>query len=131
MDWKKFFKPDRRKIVIFLVLFLLANIPYIGTYNKGEKTPCYCLLNLEPCYCSDDRPYVFELNPVFWPPFLRLFVMLDSSAITRMIPIANFHSPLSFDFSVPDGYSQFFGIVAYWYILSILIVWIYGKIRKK
>ena len=131
MNWKQFLKPNIKKVIIIFIILLLGNAPYIGTF-RGEKTGCVCPLCVGCiCDCPEDISFEFQLNPVFWPPFLRLFVILDSSSITKMIPIINFHSPLSFDFNVPDGYVQFFGIIIYWYLLSCLIVWTYDKLKTK
>lgn len=121
MNWKGFFKLDKKKILIFLLIILLANIPYIGTY-KGEKVPCMQLLSIpSQSVCPEDRPYSFQLNPILWP--LEIVVSLDSSSLTGMIPILRFESSLTFYSSNVN----LFGILIYWYILSCLIIWIYSK----
>ena len=133
MNWKEFLKPYWRKIVIFLLVLLLANIPYIGTY-KADRAPCACPLVVGvECVCPEE--YEFKLNPIFWPPFLRIFTYLRSQSLLDMIPLWYiFAYPdlnLHFDIYQPFSPLKIIGVFLYWYLLSCLIIWIYDKRKKK
>jgi hypothetical protein len=103
MKWEKFFKPDWRKILIFVILFLLitflpillgfcATIPTV----VGDKQ---CLLVIQP-----------------------FFVFLPSETISYKPIVTGLYF-------VPSLY--WILDIIFWYLLSCLIVWIYDKVKKK
>jgi len=102
MDWKEFLKPDWRKIVLTVIIFLLITfLPLllgfcapISTLVGGKQ----CLLVIQP-----------------------LFMFLPSGSISYK-PIA---TGLYF---VPSLY--WILDIIFYYLLSCLIVWIYDKLKK-
>lgn len=131
---KDFLRPDRKKLVLFLVIVLLANTPYIGTY-KGERVPCaFPTWDMDPnidtdAECDTGIDY-FELNPVFWPKVINNFISLRSSSFKNMIPFLNLGCSIKLDYCRIDEPYKFTGVLLYWYFASCTIVWLYKKIRN-
>jgi hypothetical protein len=108
---KQLFKPDWRKIVIFVIILILSNIPFIGYFEEI----------IEPTvmpYHDYDFVNVFNpiLNPIFW--------LWGGKTDTPLAYVS--YSGLGNSY-----YILMILNVVYWYILSCLIVWIYDKYFKK
>jgi len=129
--FKQFLKPDKRKIVIFAVIIILANLPVIG-YTTA---PSLC----EPCEpLPDCCPDKMILNIIFYP-LLQYFSghYLKISDWTYGIPTLGIIRYLIWWPSIGNistTFVSFFlliGNIIYWYLISCLIVWIYDKVEKK
>lgn len=124
MNWKEFLKPDKRKIVIMIVLNIFFNVIYVSlnqiNYNFYNNTDLS----------------VYSNAGLYGP--VNIFIDLIK-------PIG-----ITFSFDCIEGYTKSnptfclgFGISQYaisWYLfidlivlylLSCLTVWIYDKFRKK
>jgi len=107
MNWKEFFKPYKRKIIITIILSITAGLLwfggvglFFGSENLNETNPVRNFLIIMGFLIA----YV---SYVFWP----IFIFAYSNGLLFFILI-----PFNF---------------IYWYILSCLIVWIYDKYKKK
>jgi hypothetical protein len=123
MNWKQFLKPDKRKIVIFVILF-----GFIGTFiwpafiwNKFlENKSIHFLI-------GDEKDIPFQMmGPEDIPfsigfPFMFYFLGFNWG---QEISISNWpRQIIYFHFLIFD--------ILFNYLLSCLIVWIYDKFRKK
>lgn len=140
MNWKEFVKPTKWKIVIFLVILILANVPFIGTTSPFES---YCVCKSIPegpaCNSLDYCYHTFEARGVFWwtgkisAPFG--FALLSYARHNNTYEsIINDHSiPLLKILRWPKLY--LIGLIAsliYFYIISCIAIFIYDrKFRKK
>lgn len=108
MKWKEFLKPDWRKIVILILLFIIASLEGIGVEEPiARRGPVPTI-------------YYYHLNPLLWviPPFELISVG----------PVKGYEFlGIRLDI-IPIQY--YFSLI-YWYILSCLIVWIYDRVKKK
>lgn len=98
MNWKHFLKPDKRKVVVFVILYVLtSSIP-------NEKFGI---------------PQVTPILTYFGFPFTQ------SGGRYKDLP---FMSEYSTEYINPLAY---IGNTIVWYLISCLIIWIYGKLKKK
>jgi len=119
MNIKQFLKPDRRKAVIFIIIFLLIFLHNI--LSSGPTAACASMtceqINLpwRPCpVCSiTTSDYI---NGIFYYSIFSVHLIERS-----------FTKPPDFIISILLSAIQFF----YWYLISCLIVWIYDKSRKR
>jgi len=104
MNWKKFLKPDWRKIVLALVLSLI--LPFFSTSGWDcTETPC--------------GSHYFYIMPIVGGfvnlmEFLKRLILSGVPFEALLMPLILFL--ISFIIS---------------YLLSCLIVWIYDKVKKK
>ena len=127
MKIKQFLKPDWRKILIIVILFVISTIPYIGyNYSGSNSTPS--VLNTidygsEPCPPSCTNNY--EINRILW--------LLPSYNYVNFSTSPNSFIFLHYEF-LKYGWSGLLLIsinLFYWYLLSCLIIWIYDKVKRK
>jgi len=109
MKFKDFIKPTKRKLIIFLVIAILANLPFIGYFKITTGCP-------PPILCTN---FANIFNPVLNPVFF-LFGGQDD------IPIATY----SYSGIGEIYYALMILNIIYWYILSCVIILIYNKIKK-
>lgn len=129
---RNFFQPNKLKLVLFIVIILLANIPTIGTLDTGEQTPS---IGLHAGDTAIGSSTFYSLNPVLWLPYWYSVSFIDSTQLDwgfywmlkDTIPAIRFLSNSSlyseFAYSLPS-------MIFYWYMLSCLIYFGYTKIRK-
>jgi len=103
MNWKKFLKPDWRKIILSIIIFLLGFLPRI--YFPLHQLS-WVLLGITwwPVYVAQLSGLLKGLYlkpPIFDPIALLIFI------------VAILITPI------------------FWYFLSCLIVWIHDKVKKK
>lgn len=100
MNWKEFLKPDKRKIIITIVLFIIAGLLWFGMVFLAFGG--FRLIEINPVFY-----FLIKIGLTFygllWPSFI--FLRIIDWLIFILIPI-NF---------------------IYWYLLSCLIVWIINK----
>jgi hypothetical protein len=126
----EFLKPSLQKILLFVIILIVSNIPFLGTTFVEKQSPeCLAVIGAQCKTCPPDCIYVHELSFIFWPAFNflgRNFLLIYFSAETEFsisfIPLLNLINvkyiiPLLFNF-------------LYFYILSCLIVWIYNKVKR-
>ncbi|OGI12138.1 hypothetical protein A3K64_02280 [Candidatus Micrarchaeota archaeon RBG_16_36_9] len=104
MSWKKFLKPDWRKIIVFIFLFLISS-----SYRIDPKG-------------INDYFYEISIEYYFWGlpiPFYSC-MFLEEYLVSPLTPspICN----IAFELLIPN--------LIFWYLTSCLIVWIYDKFRK-
>ena len=117
MKVKEFFRLTKGKVILFILISVLGNLPHMGYYHKIVMCfapPCYPLkipnLIFYPFYIfSNNNSWLMGnllvyITHVFNPPFLDI----RYSFIYLGIIIA---------------------ILFYWYLLSCLIIFIFNKIR--
>lgn len=142
MNWKEFLKPAKWKILIFLIILILANTPFIGTISPFEDS-CICespvAQGSPACNPLDYCYHTFETRSIFWwpgeisAPFG--FALLSYARYDNVYePIINNHSiPLLKILRWPKLY--IIGLITsiiYFYIISCIAIFIYDrKIRKK
>lgn len=131
MNLKEFLKFDTIKIVIFVVIVILANLPKVGYITV--QTLCECVFG-EKC---GECPQAMELS-VFFYPFLQQFshyLFVDN--FTYGIPIIGVVRSIAWWPSIGEAYATgvlfllFAGNVVYWYLISCTVVWIYDKLKKR
>lgn len=105
----EFFKPTKSKLITFLIIAILANIPFIGYFIIMTSCP-------PPIFCLN---FVHKFNPLLNP----IFFLWGGEDDT---PIATYsHSG--------TGNTYYILMVinfVYWYLLSCVLVFIYKKFRK-
>jgi len=113
MNIKKFLKPTKSKVVIFVIIGILANIPYVGYFIV--TTSCFSVNEIPiPCinFVNVFNPV---LNPIFW-----LWGGEDD------MPLATIYY---------SGTGKYYVLMAlnivYWYLFSCFIIRIYDKYFKK
>jgi disulfide bond formation protein DsbB len=103
MNWKKFLKPNKRKIVVTISLVL------IGFLEILQNWP------IEP--------------PIWWNYWINFFILIPVLPIIFTAPFSvlyNPNAPAMLGFSLIGWI-----IIVFWsYFLSCLIFWIYDKFRK-
>jgi len=109
MNFKDFIKPTKRKLIIFLIIAILANIPFIGYFKITTGCP-------PPILCTN---FTNIFNPLLNPLFF-LFGGEDDA------PIATYSY---------SGIGEIYYVlmilnIIYWYIVSCLIILIYNNIKK-
>ena len=134
MDFKLFLKFSKLKLILVLLILILANIPYIGIINTGEKVPCNCLACVGcKCYCPTDRPSIFIPNPLLWLPlWSNTYGILTSNNLGTLLPIVFIVKNLKIpSFIYPTPFLLLPLILCYWYLLSCLGVYFYARITRK
>jgi hypothetical protein len=134
MSLKEFLKPDWRKIVIFLILFILSTTSHIG-YNYVESSPLPSILTVvggKESTCPPDCINFYKINRIIWPfyPFYSMQKFSSSPESTVFVEYELLMNPNSYG---PDlnGYILLILNSIYWYLISCLIVWVYDKVKKK
>jgi len=132
MNFKQFLKPDWRKIIIFILIIIISNLPIISyTTEKRICEPCSAE---KPNCCSDSM----ILSIIFYP-FVQYFSAggrLSVNEYTYGVPLLEIFRSISFDFSMGYIFSFIASIflsllnILYWYLPSCLIILIYNKIKK-
>lgn len=108
MSLKKFLKPDKRKILIFLVIIIVSLITgFLGACFGGHG----------PCY-------------IFPWSYISL-VFFSIGTIFTHIGDLFWNEQENIVFIYIFSYMGIILNILYWYILSCLIVWIYDKVKKK
>jgi len=124
MNWKQFLKPDKRKIVVFLILSAFIYL----TYFMIRKLDLYQPQNT---YLAIIFGIIFLLPNFILTSILFLITFFYANAMTPtefgLFKISNTYKIISSAFSI-IGWIL---VIIYWYILSCLIVWIYDKFRKR
>ncbi|MDD5289837.1 MAG: hypothetical protein PHT40_01380 [Patescibacteria group bacterium] len=141
MNWKQFLKPTKGKFLIFLIILILANIPFIGT-TVPFKNSCICespeAVGLPACNPLDYCYNTFEARSIFWWPgeisAPTGFTLLSYTRYNNTYgPIINSHSiPLLHILKWPDLYLV--GLIInliYFYIISCVIIHIYNRKKHK
>lgn len=114
MNWKQFLKPDRRKIVLFVllaILFIFSIMIYLSSIPPGA------LCTTEECKIERARQ---DLIDILFLLIVSPFLVLDEYLVGYIPEFSNALNLIAIILS-------FF----YWYILSCFIVWIYDRFRKK
>ncbi|MBN2202836.1 MAG: hypothetical protein JW700_01430 [Candidatus Aenigmarchaeota archaeon] len=105
MGLKHFLKPDWKKIIVFIVLFLVSS-----SYKIDPKGISGYF------YESGSEFYFWGLPiPFYGCNFLEDYLV---SPLTPS-PICN----IAFELLIPN--------LIFWYLASCFIIWIYGKVRNK
>jgi len=137
MNWKQFLNPDWRKIVLFIIIFIIANLP-IQNLNYTKKWfgmgGCNFIYPIPEGLILDGSLYDFVcdamggsgwlLTHYFWFPIsIKIGGIQTSPVPSFMISyfILNFSK---FFITLPLT-------ILYWYFLSCLIVWAYDEVKKK
>ena len=124
MNLKKFLKPDRRKIVIFLVLSGFT----LTLYSIVRKLDLYQMQNI---YLTLTFGIIFFLPNFILNSILFFITFYYSSSIG---PMEFGFLKESNEFKIISSVANVIGWVLsifYWYILSCLIVWIYDKSKSR
>lgn len=124
-----YFKPTVLRLLLFLVIAILANVPYIGTAVKGEGK-CFekqCSDPLSSCSAGKHCYMAYEARPswVFWwtyPEFSMHYDRVEFSA--QAIPLLEIRRR-------PEIYSQnaLAATALYWYLVVLAITLPYGRER--
>jgi Cu/Ag efflux pump CusA len=132
MTLKQLLKPDWRKIVIFILIIILSNLPIISYTAEGR----IC----EPCSAEKPNccPDSMILSVIFYP-FLKYPVnhSLDIDVYTYGIPLLEIARLLTWYISMEYTFSVIVVIllllvnIFYWYLLSCIIVGIFDRLKKK
>ncbi|MFQ6020794.1 MAG: hypothetical protein ACE5J4_02135 [Candidatus Aenigmatarchaeota archaeon] len=112
MNWKDFLKPDWKKILLFIILFLILPIP---VQNIPICKPC-----IEEGLCGPCVPEWYDWAFVTFGGLRLFFDLLD---------------PM--DGGVKSNFTDFyilFGVILFHlfisYLISCLIIFIYKKVKK-
>ena len=125
MNLVSFFYPERTKAIIFIVLFLAANMPFLGTNLLSASAPM-CIT--QPCpQCPPNCTFIHELSPIFWPMFLlssdySVFTISENEITLELMPILHMNYS---SYIVP-----FILNMLYFYLLSCVIYWIFEKVTN-
>ena len=128
-----FFRPNKLKIGLFVVLVLLANIPGIGTLDTGEKESIKAIDYANDGFGGEVLRTYYSLNPVLWFPFWYSLSFIESGelmwGVYKMfddtIPIVHFFEySMCFKllYSMPAA-------IFYWYLLSCLLYMGYRRVK--
>ena len=122
MNIKQFFKPDKRKIVIWIIIFLIIPIPNLISYNADfYNGPKICNIMMR-------FPNGTEINTTGACPLSTPTVStFESPNLIFLI----FLSPYSLFYNTIDKQLLIAVFLIISYILSCLIVWIHDKYIKK
>ena len=130
MKWKQFLKPDWKKIIVFLLVVLHVHLFAYSEIGVVEMSG--------PIIMSESA--VYRSNPLLFPLSSNLvceisYVASISWSCSHNI---NFYSQTndlpdkpSIDFFFNNYFIQMYANLIYWYFVSCLMVWIYGKFKKK
>jgi len=102
MNWKQFLKPDWRKIVLTIILFVWFFFGLFVVGGEGDINPVFGIIGL-----------------------IGMFASLPFVLIMFYLPIEDILGEWGWQIL----YFVLIGI--YGYLLSCLIVWIYKKVKKK
>ncbi len=128
-SFEKYFRLNIVLIVLFFLIFFLANIPGIGIL-KGEKAPCIWTgpADLEITHCPDWHYY--KLNRVFW--VFGEKTLEDYNLIKYEMPLKEILKEISFKRTENNGFLPYlFYTIFYWYILAVLLSFGFNKFKSK
>jgi len=98
MNWKEFFKPDGKKIILFLIMLIIAPFPYFATSETdSEKIEFQVIWGFPPLIFSiyNYLPYhfqqinigIFQISKVkvtyLWMPVYSFFIYVLSCSINK------------------------------------------------
>jgi len=108
MKVKEFLWPDKKKLVVFVIIALLAmsiGVGYISPWGMGPIEQTF-------------------YNPIFWLPVLLIY--------GRIVTTGYGDNPLKLLFQIHPGFSVGAILsIPYWYLLSCLLVSTYNKLKTK
>ena len=108
MNWKKFLKPDWRKIVVFVIIFTLICLGFLNSYF---------------CPHIMGGPLIIEKNSrILYDSFCSSTNFLGAF-VTYLYNLNSFSNIINLSISIIVS-------LIILYIISCLIVWIYDKFRK-
>ncbi len=149
-DLKEIFKPTKLKVIIFIAILILSNIPYVGL--SQEKMPAVCTLKCVGCCSIPEYVTVFKPRAIFWLPFkmdedVWLGTWNHFGGVSAMLNIQNslfnalselpFFYLLIEIFVLRDKYMWatelfFFAVtLVYWYLISGGIIYLYNNLMSK
>ena len=102
MTLKQFLKPDWRKIVLFVILFILSLL---------ISYPGFCVDGTNFGYCEEIHGFPLSAYTTFGEQ--------------DVVP------PEKLEYIRYENIFGFIFNLIFWYLLSCLIVWIYDKVKKK
>jgi len=112
---KEFFKPDKRKIVLFVLLTVILLLYFM--YMEG-------------CFCG--WGYVDpKTNELILGEFAKSYI--NSALLFRPISsIIAYYPYRTENYKIISIFSEFLPFdLIYWYLISCFIIWIYDKVRIK
>jgi len=109
MNFKKFLKPDWRKIVVFIIVLFLWLILFTSTIVVFPES--FPKLSVRPMHISTG---VIVGYPVFLVKLKYVFI-----------------NNIFYPFYYIWNFSNLLINITVWYLLSCLIIWIYDKVKKK
>jgi len=109
MNWKKFFKPTKGKILLFVILFIMLPAPIFKVPIWGGPEECNGAITCTIGYKT------------FWFP---LGGFLFISSLFGAFPIMS-------DMTLIDEILRFLYLIVVPYILSCITIFIYKKIKNK
>ncbi|MCD4771693.1 hypothetical protein K8R30_04755 [archaeon] len=123
-NWKNVFVPSIRKLIVFIVIFILSFVPLVGYYT-GSHT---CLV----AFCERDVGY--SHSALFWPirnAIDRTFFMDPlGENLEYLSRLGNFDQKIYY---LPEEilFALFFGVsMLYRYLLACLVVFAYVGIKN-
>lgn len=119
MYLKELLKPTRKSIGFFILLILLGNTPHIGYYY----VPIMCIIG--PC-----PPSLEVGRAIFYPYNLFHFFSPGMPPLFKFFKILSLYTgPTNYVF-IGAGVVFPLSTLIYWYLLSCLLVFAYGKFKK-
>lgn len=103
MKWKEFLKPDRRKIMMSILIGIFGAFGFMLILVEGGI--CGIICGLIGCKLYTTCPFVGNI-------YASLYV-----------PLSYIIGKLPFNLDLLSNF-------VYWYLLSCLIVWIHEKVKK-
>lgn len=139
MNWKQFLKPTKGKILVFFIILILANVPYVGTASPFQHS-CVCESIPEGPACNplDYCYHTFRARSIFWWPgeisSFSGFTLLSYArhSNTYELIINNHSIPLLNILRWPKLY--LIGLILsliYFYIISCIVMLIYSSIYNR
>lgn len=122
---KEFLKPDRRKLIVFIILGILFTIDFLLTLNMPCCMCDYQKEGLDALLCGPVGLIVVIISLIFLLLFLPLIFV-----IWFLFPKEYRLSSEYYLIVISHGFTYVIYIL-YTYLLSCLIIWIYDKIKKR
>jgi len=125
VKWKQFLKPDWRKIVIFVILFITTNL-----FLEGYPHLIFTAVNMSygpwPVK-KGGYPFTF----LFRVSHFLDYPLSDYKNASNLFPVGTITIQKSSTSILGLNIPQFLIDTIIWYLLSCLIIWIYDKYKKK